>query len=81
MSELIFITDEMSWDAVIRAGVEELTEQEARAALASQGCDIEGTLRRQAYLEGDASKSDFDRVFYPVDEEGHSHAFIGWVSE
>lgn len=81
-NELIFISDEMAWDAVLRAGVEELTEAEARAAFARQGIEIDedGVFERQAFLEGDASKSEYDRVFYPVDEHGHANAFIGWMS-
>lgn len=82
MNEVIFITDEHSWDAVIRSGTEELTEEEARAALTAEGVEFEDReLRRQAFLEGDASRSEYDRVFYPVDEAGHQSAYIGWVLE
>ena len=80
---LIFLSDEMSWEAVIRPGNEPMTEDEAREALRQNGAEFDGCeLRPQEFLEGDRARSgDFERVFIPVPAGLHAWAYQGWVLE
>lgn len=77
--EVIFLTDEWSFEAVVGDGWD-MTEADAASYLAAEGIPLDGPLRRQAFLEAGATGTDWDRYFERV-ADGTPGAVYGWVCE